>query len=344
MAILAGHPQYVFYMGVAAAVYAVLNMRRAAHRGKMAAGLIAIVAGGICLAAIQLFTGVDEGRESLRSLGLPYRFAASFSFPPEDLLTLLAPRCFGDGVKSVYFGRWFVTDGSLFVSVAGLALAVCGTARGARENRRFSITMLLVSLALALGSYTPLFHVLYNFVPGFNLFRGMDKFLWLAALFLSMLAAVGLDALLRGQVAPCGLIAGAVCAGLVLVALSCLPRQTEWWGDVVNKLLESTMRIPPMTDYAGPDFASRAGMQFTRSLIKGTVCLFLAAGLLALVPKRPRTACAGLVLMAAIELGYFAGISLLTFNIGEPYSPGITKLLAQHPGDYRIASTIPTAP
>ena len=41
--------------------------------------------------------------------------------------------------------------------------------------------------------------------------------------------------------------------------------------------------------------------------------------------------------MAAIELGYFAGISLLTFNIGEPYSPGITKLLAQHPGDYRIA-------
>ena len=46
MSILAGHPQYVFYMGVAAGIYAALNLARARQRGKVMLGLAGIVAGG----------------------------------------------------------------------------------------------------------------------------------------------------------------------------------------------------------------------------------------------------------------------------------------------------------
>ena len=129
-----------------------------------------------------------------------------------------------------------MTEASLFVSVMGLALAVYGMARGARAARRFSIIMLIIVLVLAMGGYTPVFHLLFDYVPGFNLFRGMDKFLWLAALFLSVLAGVGLDQMLRGRAVPWWLIGGVAGAGVMLCGLSILPRQLDWWAGVVKKL------------------------------------------------------------------------------------------------------------
>lgn len=336
MSILAGHPQYVFYMGVAAGIYAVLNLVRAPHRGKIMLGLGGIVAGGICLGAVQLFTGLDEGREGMRSLGLSYESASTFSFPPENFLTLVAPWCFGDAISIAYVGRWFVTDVSLFVSVMGLALAVCGMAAGARATRRFSITMLVITLVLAMGGYTPVFHFLFNYVPGFNLFRGTDKFLWLAALFLSMLAGIGLDRLLRGWKVSWWIVGGVAGAGIVVCFFSSLPRQLDWWLDLITKFRPDTMPLEPVADYIGPNIVERSSAQCVGSLILGAVSLFLAAGFLALTKLRRRIACGGMLLMAVIELACFAGASLVTFPIDSARSPFIDEILAKNPGDYRV--------
>jgi hypothetical protein len=343
MSILAGHPQYVFYMGVAAGIYAVLNVVRARDRAKVGLGLAGIVVGGICLCAVQLFTGLDEGRESMRSLGMTYDSAASYSFPPENFLTLVAPWCFGDAKNIAYLGRWFVTDTSLFVSVMGLTLVVCGMARSARAARRFSITMLIITLVLAMGGYTPLFHLLFNYVPGFNLFRGMDKFLWLAALFLSMLAGLGLDQILRGWRVSRFLTGGVAGAGIALCGLSILPRQLDWWNDVLTKFRPDSMPLEPMADYIGPNIIERSSAQCSHSLILGSVCLFLAAGLLAMAKSRRRLACCGMLLMTAIELACFARSSLMTFKIDAAYPSEIVQLLTQHPGDYRIKSENPNS-
>jgi branched-subunit amino acid transport protein len=337
MSVLAGHPQYVFYMGVAVGIYAVLNVVRAAgQRGKVMLGLAGIVVGGICLSAVQLFTGLDEGRESMRSLGMSYESASSFSFPPENFLTLVAPWCFGDAKNIAYMGRWFVTDVSLFVSVMGLVLAVYGMARGAPAARRFSIIMLIITLVLAMGGYTPVFHFLYDYVPGFNLFRGMDKFLWLAALFLSMLAGVGLDQMLRGRKVSWCLIGGVAGAGIAVCGLSILPRQLDWWTDVLMQFRPSTMPLMPVAAYIGPNIIERSSAQCSQSLIEGGVCLLIAAGLLILAKSRRWIACVGMLLMAVIELASFAQTSLMTFPISAADSPGLVKILANHPGDYRI--------
>jgi hypothetical protein len=341
MSILAGHPQYVFYMGVAAGIYAVLNLARARQRGKVMVGLAGIVVGGICLGAVQLFTGLDEGRESMRNVGVPYRSAASYSFPPENFLTLVAPGIFGDGNKVAYWGQCYVTEVSLFVSVMGLVLAAYGMARGARATRRFAISMLIIVLVLALGRYTPVFHLLYNYAPGFNLFRGMDKFLWLAALFLSMLAGVGLDQMLRGRDVPWWLIGGVAAAGITLCGLSILPRQLDWWGGVMKKLEATTLILSPAPDFASPRFVAQASARSIQSLIQGAVCLFVGASLLILAKSRRQIACGGMVLMAVIELAIFAQTSLMTFKIGPAYPPAILQGLAERPGDYRIRSENP---
>ena len=341
MSILAGHPQYVFYMGVAGGIYAVLNVARARERGKVMLGLAGIVVGGICLSAIQLFTGLEEARESMRSVGMSYELASSYSFPPENFLTLVAPGFFG-GKSAEYWGQWYVTEVTLYVSVMGLALAVYGMGRGARRARRHSITMLVITLVLAMGCYTPVFHLLYDYVPGFNLFRGMDKFLWLAALFLSMLAGVGLDQMLRSRDVPWLLILGMGGAGIALCGLAILPAQLDWWAGVLRKAHGSEGLIPEAA-YADPRFIARTSAQSILSLVQGAICLFLAAGLLALAKSHRRIACGGMLLMAVIELAFFAQTSLMTFKIGPAYSPEIVQLLAQNPGDYRIMGENPSS-
>ncbi len=343
MMIFAGHPQYVFYLGVAAGIYSVLNLARAQERGKVMMGLVRMVAGGIALCAVQLFTGMDEGHESMRSLGIAYWSAATFSFPPENILTMLAPWCFGGEKNLLYWGRWYITEVSLFVSVMGLALAVYGMARGAPKTRRFSIVMLIITLVLALGCYTPLFPLLYKFVPGFDLFRGMDKFIWLSALFLSMLAGVGLDQILRGREVPKWLILGAAGAGVVLCGMALLPGQLDWWVGTEKSLASSTMLVMPFLDYLEPRFIAQTGPQFTHSMIEGAILLFLAAGLLALAKSLRRIACAAMLLTAATELACFAQTSLVTFRISPAYAPEIANFLAQHPGDYRIKAENPNS-
>src|SRR5690349_13858743 len=104
MLVLAGQPQYLFYAAIGAGIYSLLLLVQAAERKKALVGLAAIVIGGAGLSAIQLLIGMAEAIEKSRGAGLPYDFAAMFSFPPENFLTLLAPGFFGDMNSFPYWG------------------------------------------------------------------------------------------------------------------------------------------------------------------------------------------------------------------------------------------------
>ena len=90
-----------------------------------------------------------------------------FSYPPENFITLLTPNFFGDNISFPYWGRCYLWEMSLFLGVTGLILAVYGGVYSSKNIRRFSLIMIVLLLLLALGSHTPLFRFLYNFVPGF---------------------------------------------------------------------------------------------------------------------------------------------------------------------------------
>jgi len=343
MSVLAGHPQFVFYLGVAAGVYSVLQAVRARQRGRVMLGLGAIALGGAALSAVQLFTGLQEGGETMRSVGMPYGFAASYSFPPENYLTLLAPWLFGNMKSVSYWGRWYLTETSLFVSVAGLVMAWHGMAHGKPAARRFSITMLAVALVLAMGGYTPVFRLLFYYVPGFNAFRGMDKFLWLAALFLSALAGIGMDEMLRGRSASRRLAVGTAGLGVALCLLASLPVQLDWWARLVRSIPATGESTKLFSGFRDQRFVAMSSSLAVHSLLGGALALFVAASLLQLAGSRRKLACLGVLLLAAIELAAFAGKSLESFDLYPPYSPGVRNLLAQHPGDYRILESNPNA-
>src|SRR5205823_2007461 len=89
--------------------------------------------------------------ETTRGLRLPYEFASAVALPPENFITLFAPDFFGR--LESYWGRWYLWETSLFVGVAGVALAVYAIIFAGRSSNWISVTIIVVSLLLALGLY-----------------------------------------------------------------------------------------------------------------------------------------------------------------------------------------------
>lgn len=198
LALLAGHPPTFFMAGAAIGLYSVPLVLGSSERGRLVAVLACIPVGAFLVTAVQLWTGLQVATEGARTQGLSYAAATSFSMPPENLLTLVAPGFFGDASRiATCFGRWWCWDVSAFIGCAALALAIHGAfaVRGHLRNRFLTLAAILTIVAL--GRYTPVYAVLYDVLPGFQNFRAPSKFMFFACLFVAGLAALGADHLLK---------------------------------------------------------------------------------------------------------------------------------------------------
>ena len=218
MQIMAGHPQYVYYTCLAVLIYVVTVTPLVSWKHAVISifAMMAMFASSIALCAVQILTGVDAMRESVRAVGVSFSFAAMFSFPPENFITLIVPYLFGDLVHSPYWGRAYLWEMNLFISINGLILAIYGLIKGNRTARQMAIAT-IVLLILALGVHTPLFAILFEYFPGFDKFRGnLLPLILFAVLFLIMLSGMGLDKLIREATddSPAAISPGRISASL----------------------------------------------------------------------------------------------------------------------------------
>jgi len=343
--ILAGHPQYVFYTSVAAGIYWCFRIIRTQRRLVATAGFVAIFVGGAAIAAAQLLTGLDASSGSVRSKGVPYEFAAMFSFPPENLLTLAVPNFFGNMISSPYWGRCYLWEMSLFIGVTGLVLALYGAARGARRLRLYALPMAMIMLILAIGSHTPLFELLYHYVPGFGKFRGSSKFIFQASLFAAMLSGVGLDRLIRSQgrnirlaLAVAGGALTAALAGIGLMAGAGNP-PAQWWQSAMNSVSATGESYLPASAYAQAAFVRQAAGGASRAMLVAAGTLVLLAGLIAAL-RYWRRAIYGIALLGVIEVFIFARSSRVTFELAAARLPQVEQLLKANGGNYRVLNLI----
>ncbi len=341
MMIFGGDPQYVFYTAVAAAIYCALCLIRAERRMQVAIGLVLIAAGAAAITTVQLWTGMEATAQSVRgSGGAPYWFAVLFSFPPRNFLTLLAPGFFGNVTHLQYWGLGYLWEMCLFLSVTGLLLAVYG-AGAERARRRFSITMALVLLLLALGSNTPLFHLLYDYAPGFNRFRGMSKFAVQASAFIALLSGIGLDRLIRAAKVDRRLAAAPILLGAALliaaawIGAPATPNGPSpgWWRMMRAVQASQEIRVPSEM-YDDAAFARQAQVHAAHALLLAALpCAIAAAALLSI--RSARRIAFVLAITAAGEMLLFALSIRPTFHLAESQPPGLKQFFEAHPGDYR---------
>ncbi len=145
---------------------------------------------GILLCAAQLLPTLELSDLGLRSGGLSYWDATSFSLQPLNLLWTLLPS-YGVVDLSVVFGVAF-TEFVGYVGAIPLVLALVGLWRGRGQRAWwFGITFAGLGLFLALGRWNPFYYVLFKLVPGFDLFRTPARWLMLYTVGMAVLAGIG---------------------------------------------------------------------------------------------------------------------------------------------------------
>ena len=139
------------------------------------------------LAAGQLLPTLELSRLSVRSGGLPYNEAASFSLKPGLVFKAFLPPLLWEPPFSEYVA---------YVGLIGLVLAAVGAwAVVRRQPARLAplSSCALVGVFLAFGAYNPVYYLLYKLVPGFDLFRAPARWLLLYGFGAAILAGVGLE-------------------------------------------------------------------------------------------------------------------------------------------------------
>ncbi len=342
MMLLAGHPQYVFYTAVACAIYCGLCFVKAKNRLVLLFGFAMM---GVCacgLSAVQLFTGMDAAGQSLRSAGLSYEFASKFSFHPENLITFISPYFLGNIMNLPYWGQDNLWELNAFVGLTALIMALYGAVAGERRIRRFSIAVAAFMLLFALGAYTPLFKVLYNWVPGFDKFRGNSKFILQAAVFIIMLTAVGFDRLLKSPplrkrfvivVLLLGIFVGIL--GLAILNSAETAGTDSIWYQFVLSVQRQTgadfvifIRDPDQLVMSTADFAAKG--LFIASAISIAVCILI------LLRKRTTKVVYVIAFLAVVEIFVFARTLRPTFNMELSRLSEVKQFIEKNPGDYRV--------
>jgi hypothetical protein len=204
VAFLGGEPQ-MLALGLALIfVHGLVNTEgRELPRGRQTTAFVLAGILAVALVSVQLLPFAEYISQSVRRLPIELEYASSRSLEPAGGLHLLLPPALGTGAHG--FSTRFMASSSvpwiLSVYVGGITLvmALIGAIRSRRVRwGLFWGGVAVVSVLLALGSYSPLYRALFDWVPPFRPFRYPEKFLLLAAFAMSVFAARGTDVWLRG--------------------------------------------------------------------------------------------------------------------------------------------------
>lgn len=189
----AGHPQTLYYTALVAGIYTLVHTIGQKRWIAIFVSLAAMYVIGTLIAAIQVIPAIYASEFSLRSGGMNYEFAGSFSFPLENLLTYLIPYPLGDNYHGPYVGRWYIWEVSGYVGVLTLMLACIALIQKKFRASWRILVVLGITCIFMMGAYTPLFPFLWRYLPGFSSFRGTAKFSILFGLLIAIQAGEGLD-------------------------------------------------------------------------------------------------------------------------------------------------------
>ena len=220
---LSGYPQIFLYTLILCAILILSHLVSLKTRSQVIPSILAsVIAGILSLGTIMLqFLPTYEilaysirGNEFNLDLD-------NASFPFSHLISFLSPYFFGSpGYPDKWFGGktlfefWIAT---CYIGILPLIMITClpmarklpsREAKGQNEYHLkfrmvllFSLTIVFIGFALALGKHTPVYEFCFDNLPVFNKFRWPSKFLFFVALGLSILSGLGFQALIDSSTA-----------------------------------------------------------------------------------------------------------------------------------------------
>src|SRR3989339_948923 len=287
--ILAGHPQYFFYTAIAVVAYFIIRIiqefgehRHWKYVGYQASGIFIIYTIGVLLTAIQLLPAFEMIKHSARQT-LSYEWVGQFSFAPENFITLFIPEFFGDSLKTPYWGRYYLWEMSLYVGIIPLMLFALASFYNRNKFTKTFLIMALITAILALGKFTPLFKILYTIVPGFNMFRGNSKFIFIFAFSLSVLSGIGAEYLLNNiftkkKISTFFYITSGIVTAISLFLLIFFLFKTGYgtWHGIINKIYLLGDRYTTLPTLKDPEFLRATFAIATKGAVKFIILMILS--------------------------------------------------------------------
>lgn len=211
--------------GEARSTFAIRKPRIKPYLLSLAPSLLICVGGALLallLTAPQLLPTLELSALGLRSGGLSYAEASSFSLKPLALGWTLLPS-YGLADLGMVFDTPGFTEFVAYIGLLGLALAGVGAWKGRSPARTVGLIFSALGLFLAMGRWNPVYYLLYEIVPGFDLFRAPARWMMLYTFGMAILGGVGLAELEKwrprlARAAPAMLVIGVVAVELLVAA------------------------------------------------------------------------------------------------------------------------------
>ena len=184
--------------------------------------------------------------------------------------------------------------------------------------------MALITAILALGKFTPLFKILYSIVPGFNMFRGNSKFIFIVAFALSVLSGIGTEYLrntlfAKKTLSPFLFISISIAAtvGLFLLIFFLFGTGYGTWYNIIRKIYLLGDRYVTVPDLKSPDFLHTTFILTTKGAMKFIVLTILSLLIIGLwINGRLRNQIVVSLTLALIfgDLWFFGNQYMVTFD------------------------------
>jgi hypothetical protein len=198
--LLAGSPE-IYLFSVALLVVDIIRLGTGSKSSITRMLLLTLAANAVVvvLGMIQFLPTLELFLQSRRDRAIPFQEASYWSLNPISLLGLLLPDKEVDDSLPLGVRLFFAREVPFLLSHYLGLLSVLGIAAWAYfavwRQRITLLAMLIVSLVLALGSFTPVYSFFFKHVPLFRIVRFPEKFFFVSYALLAYIVLNGLIAL-----------------------------------------------------------------------------------------------------------------------------------------------------
>jgi hypothetical protein len=206
--LLAGHAQLSWYTLVLAGIWVVVGgWVNGGWKGALRSAGILAVNGliGAGIAAIQLLPTAEYLLQSQRSAAVNLDTGLTYSFWPWRFLTLLAPDLFGNPGTGNYWGYASFWEDAAYIGMLPVLLALISLRNIASRGRSnpyrpligLAWILVIFGALLAMGKNTPVFLLLFHYVPTFSLFNAPARWMVWTVFGLALLAGISAESWVR---------------------------------------------------------------------------------------------------------------------------------------------------
>ncbi len=220
---LAGHPEISYYVAMVSVYFALIRaltfhfqLRQPSFlvRAFIAMGAMAVIGAG--LGAIQLIPLYEVVKINFRQGMVTLKDVLGWAYPTRQVITFLIPDFFGnpshhayfdlvtrqwlpvsvnyrgEPISSIFWGIKNYVEAGSYMGLLTLALALVGAFLGRDRGIKWTFSALAVlSLLFAFG--TPLYALLYYFLPGYNQLHSPFRWVFPYTLSIAVLAGLGVE-------------------------------------------------------------------------------------------------------------------------------------------------------